>query len=57
MWRLALLLLVIATAACVLAWLVSGKPRYKLWALRLGWLGLAAVFVFFGLLIIERLIG
>jgi hypothetical protein len=57
MWRLALLLLVIATAACVLAWLVSGKPRYKLWALRLGWLGLAAVLLFFGLLMIERLFG
>ena len=57
MWRLALLLIVIAVAGCVLAWLVTGKQHYKKWALRLGKLGLAAVFLLFGPLIIERLTG
>jgi hypothetical protein len=57
MWRLALLLLVIATAGCVLAWLVTGKQHYKRWAIRSGQLGLAAVLLLFGLLIIDRLAG
>lgn len=55
MWRLALLLIVAAIAACVVAWLLTGKAGYKRWAIRLGKLGLLALFLVFGLLILERL--
>ena len=57
MWRLAALLLVVVLAACVLAWLVTGKAKYRVWAVRLGKFGLAAALIFFGLLIVERLAG
>jgi membrane protein YdbS with pleckstrin-like domain len=55
MWRLIALLILLAIIACVLAWLVTGKVRYRRWALNLGKLGLATVLLFFGLLMIERL--
>lgn len=55
MWRLALLLIVAAIAACVVAWLITGKVGYKRWAIRLGKFGLLALFLVFGLLILERL--
>jgi hypothetical protein len=57
MWRLAGLLLIVAIAACVLAWAISGKSKYRIWAIRLGKLGLAALLVFFGILVLERLVG
>lgn len=57
MWRLALLLIVVAIAICVVAWLLTGKAAYKRWAIRLGKLGLVGVFLLFGLLILERLAG
>lgn len=57
MWRLALLLIVVAIAVFTAAWLLTGKAVYKRWAVRLGKLGLLAVFLLFGLLIIERLAG
>ena len=57
MWRLVGLLLIIAIAACVLAWLISGKTKYRVWAFRLGKLGLLAALFFFGILILERLVG
>ncbi len=55
MWRLAFLLLIIAIAAAMGAWLLTGKAVYKRWAIRLGKFGLLAVFLVFGLLIMERL--
>ena len=55
MWRLTLLLIAAAIAACVVAWLITGKAGYKRWAIRLGKLGLLALFLVFGLLILERL--
>ena len=57
MWRLALLLIVVVVAACVFAWLVTGKAVYKRWAIRLGKLGLLGVLLIFALLIVERLAG
>lgn len=57
MWRLAGLLLIVAIAGCVLAWVISGKAKYRIWAIRLGKLGLAALLVFFGILLLERLAG
>lgn len=56
MWRLIGLLLIVAIAGCVLAWVISGKAKYRVWAIRLGKLGLAALLVFFGILILERLL-
>jgi hypothetical protein len=57
MWRLAAILVVVAIAGCVLAWLLSGKETYRRWAIRLGKFGLAAILLFFGLLMVERLAG
>lgn len=57
MWRLALLLLVGVTLACVLAWLITGRQHYRRWAIRFGKFGLAAILLVFGLLILERLVG
>ncbi len=57
MWRLLLLLIAVAVATSVVAWLVTGKAAYKRWAIRLGKLGLAGVLVIFALLILERLAG
>lgn len=55
MWRLAFLLLVIAIAAALVAWLLTGRAVYKRWAIRLGKSGLVATLLVFGLLILERL--
>lgn len=55
MWRLAALLLIVATVACLLAWLLTGKEGYKRWAIRLGLVTLIGLAVLFGLLIIGRL--
>jgi hypothetical protein len=55
MWRLAFLLLIIAIAAAMVAWLLTGKAVYKRWAIRLGKFGLVAILLVFGLLIVERL--
>jgi hypothetical protein len=55
MWRLAFLLLIIAIAAAMAAWLLTGKAVYKRWAIRLGKFGLVATLLVFGLLIVERL--
>ena len=55
MWRLAFLIVIAAIAACVVAWLITGKASYKRWAIRLGKFGLLALFLVFGLLILERL--
>lgn len=55
MWRLAFLLLIIAIAATMAAWLLTGKAVYKRWAIRLGKFGLVATLLVFGLLIVERL--
>lgn len=57
MWRLAFFLIVLALGFCIVAWLLSGKPIYKRWALRLGKLSGAALIVLFGLLVLERLAG
>jgi hypothetical protein len=57
MWRLAILLIVVAIAACVVAWLITGKTIYRRWVIRLGKLGLLALLLLFGLLILDRLIG
>lgn len=53
--RLAVILIVIVLAACLLAWLVTGQQRYRLLALRLGKWAAAAILLFFALLILERL--
>lgn len=55
MWRLAFLLLIIAIAAALAAWLLTGRAVYKRWAIRLGKFGLVATLLVFGLLIFERL--
>lgn len=57
MWRLAFLLIVVAIAVSMAAWLLTGKAVYKRWAIRLGKLGLVAILLLFGLLILERLAG
>ena len=55
MWRLAALLLIVATVACLFAWLLTGKEAYRRWAVRLGVLTLIGLALLFGLLIIGRL--
>lgn len=57
MWRLFLLLIVLAIAVSMAAWLLTGKIVYKRLAVRLGKFGLLSILLIFGLLILERLVG
>jgi hypothetical protein len=54
--RLLAILSVIAVAASLAAWLLTGNRKYLRFGLRLLKVALAIVLVFFGLMILERLI-
>lgn len=53
--RLAIILIVVVLAGCLLAWLMTGQQRYRQLALRLGKWAAAAILLFFTLLTLERL--
>lgn len=57
MWRLLFVLAVVAIAACIVAWLWTGKPVWRRRAWLLGQWTLALVLGFFLLLIAGRLVG
>lgn len=55
MWRLLFALLVIALVICLLAWLVTGQQRYRIWAMRLGKCALGVILAFLLLLAVSRI--
>ena len=56
MFRALLFLVGAAIIGCVLAYFVTGKPRYLSWAGRTLLAGLGAGVVFFAVLLVKRLI-
>ncbi len=54
--RALFLFLLLAAAACIICFLVTGQQRYKQYGLRVLRWTLAAASVFFGVLILERIV-
>ncbi|HEX5125741.1 MAG TPA: hypothetical protein VFW00_03295 [Rhodocyclaceae bacterium] len=51
------LLLLVAIAICIGAYLITGDKRYSVLSVRMLRIGLAVALVFMGMLVLERLIG
>lgn len=51
------LLLILAIAICVGAWILTGRAYYLQWSKRLLQYGVAAAVVFMALLLLERLLA
>lgn len=55
--RLAILFSVLAIGGSLVLWLATGNPRYKAWAWKAARIALVVVFVFFALLLLERVLA
>ncbi|QDF96010.1 hypothetical protein CJ010_05370 [Azoarcus sp. DD4] len=55
--RLAILFAVLAIGGSLVLWLLTGNPRYRAWAWKAFRVGVAVVFVFFALLLLERVLA
>lgn len=55
--RLAILLAVLGIGGSLVLWLVTGNQRYRRWAWKSFRVALVVVFVFFALLLLERVLA
>lgn len=55
--RLAILFAVLGIGGSLLLWLVTGNPRYRSWAWKAFRIALVVLFVFFALLLLERVLA
>jgi heme O synthase-like polyprenyltransferase len=54
--RLLVLLAVLGIGGSLLLWLLTGNPRYRLWAWKAFRIALVVLFVFFALFVLERVL-